>query len=302
MRISKLLCLLIICFPYLICSCASTNKIQTTELTEYSISPTELNNQIKSNVSIAVEVLRASEYEKHPELYRFNRKTIDSYFSNSLLYYPANSKGESWLYTFGTNAPYVLTVFKVKVTNNTPHILRMKDSRIYLIADGENPVAAVTKIGNPRLVKIDENGTLLPKSAIEQDDSLVHWVTYFEQEYENNRKKSLIDFPYLPGLASQVIFQNIVNYKLINDLSLEILPDYTYEGILLFPKLVYANLKNPKLMFYDITTKTDAAGNVSEKTSFEFPLKYETVNMWYDTVEKTWKKGFPPGAQIANTN
>ena len=113
----------------------------------------------------------------------------------------------------------------------------------------------------------------------------------FETEWNNTRKKSILDL-YKVGFISQVVAQNMKNYKLINSLGVEILPSFSYSGILLFPATV--SYDNAKLKFYDITTKTDAAGNPIEKTSFEYPLKLETTDMWYDKSTKTWKKGLPP--------
>lgn len=43
--------------------------------------------------------------------------------------------------------------------------------------------------------------------------------------------------------------------------------------------------------FYDVHTKTDAAGNPIDKQTFAFPLKLNRVQMqWDDAQEKRWKR------------
>lgn len=276
-------------------SCASTATIPTQHFTQYTVTPPEVAAQTKSNVTIAVEVLKPSEALKHPELFAFGIKQLpESHYNFSTMgLFPGDAQGRSWCYTFGFGDKY-LTALKVKLTNNTPHILRMKDSRIYMVIPGESPVAAVTVLGNAGLQNVgtSEKALYLPKSFLEKDGSLIHWLTQFEQEWDQTRKKGLVSFTYPVGFAAQVVEQNRKNYKLINDLAVEILPNFSYEGILLFPVVV--SFEEAKLAFYDITTKTDPAGNTLEKTAFEFPLKLERVDTWYDKTEKKWMNGLPP--------
>jgi hypothetical protein len=277
-------------------SCASTATIPTQHFGEYSVTPPEGASQTKSNVTIAVEVLKPSESLKHPELFAFDIEQFpDSHFNFSTMgMFPKDTQGRRWLYTFGFGDKY-LAALKVKLTNNTPHILRMKDARIYMVIAGESPTAAVTALGNGSLLNVgsSEKALYLPKSFLDKDGSLIHWLTQYENEWNLTRKKGLVSLGSYPvGFAAQVVEQNKKNYKLINDLAVEILPNFAYEGILLFPVVV--SFDEVKLAFYDITTKTDAAGNALEKTAFEFPLKLEQVDMWYDKAAKQWKKGLPP--------
>ena len=293
--------LLLLALAAFLASCASTAKIQTQHFAQYTVTPPEVAAQTKSNVTIEVEVLKPSESLKHPELFAFDIKKLpESHYNFSTMgLFPADAQGRSWCYTFGFGDKY-LTALKVKLTNNTPHILRMKDSRIYMVIPGESPVAAVTVLGNAGLqaVAVSDKKTLyLPKSFLEKDGSLIHWLTQFEQEWDQTRKKGLVSLTYPVGFAALVVDQNRKNYKLINDLAVEILPNFSYEGILLFPVVV--SFEEAKLAFYDITTKTDPAGNALEKTAFEFPLTLEQVDMWYDKTEKVWKKGEPPAPAAA---
>jgi len=196
--------------------------------------------------------------------------------------------------TFGV-ADQNLAVFRVEIQNGTDHILRMKDARIYLEVEDHDPIAAVTSLGNPTLQAVtDPNAPykVVPTSATEGDESLVHWVTYWEREAERQRpKKTLFDNQYrVPvGLRSQVIAQNRTSYKLVADTNAEILPGKSFRGILLFPVVV--SFDTATLSFYDVHTKTDAAGTPTEKQTFTFPVKLERVQMqWDGKQEKRWKK------------
>ncbi|MDP2660955.1 MAG: hypothetical protein Q8R28_09525 [Dehalococcoidia bacterium] len=285
-------------------SCASTAKIPTGRVAEYRMTPPAQGTQTKSNVTIEVEVLKRSEAYNHPELFAFDIKQFpESHYNFTTMgMFPEEAQGRQWCYTFGFGVNF-LTAMHVKITNNTPHILRMKDSRIYFVVDGEDPMAAVTNLGNASLVNVPTqkgDDRYLPKSFVDGDGSLVHQLTLFEAEWDRTRKKGLIKTTYPLGFASLVVQQNRKEYQLINDLSAEILPDFSREGILLFPAIV--SWDEARLMFYDITTKTDAAGNPVEKASFTFPLAKEVVDMWYDKAEKLWKRGLPPVAATASTS
>ena len=287
-----------------IASCAAgAPKIPTNRVSEYAMTPPDQGTQAKSNVTIEVEVLSPSEAYGHPELFAFDIKQFPEshYTFGTMSMFPEEAQGRRWCYTFGFGEKF-LAAMRVKITNNTPHILRMKDSRIYFVVEGEDPMAAVTNLGNASLVNVPTSkgeARWLPRSFVESDNSLVHWLTHFEAEWDKSRKKGLIKLNYPLGFASLVVQQNRKEYQLINDLSAEILPGFSREGILLFPAIV--SWQEARLMFYDITTKTDAAGNPVEKTSFEFPLVREDVDIWFDREEKKWKRGLPPIAATAAT-
>jgi hypothetical protein len=286
---------LIYSFILLLMSCiASRKSIPTATIGEYSLNETGKNEvQTKGNVTIDVKMLSPSSTYDHPELFSINPQQIDERLDNVKIHYPPDQMGKMWAFTFGYGEN-VLPAFKIKITNNTNHILRMRDSRIFLVIGGDNPISAAVKIGNYELELVNREKNILQPSSYIRDDkeSLVYWLTYYENLWESKRKRSILDLPYPYGFASQVIKQNISSYKLVNGIDVEILPDFSYEGILVFPTLV--STADAKLMFYDIITKTDNAGNVTEKVRFEFPLKHDTVNMWYDVNQKRWLKGTPP--------
>jgi hypothetical protein len=275
--------------------CAGGQKAaQVSLFPEYVLANSAEQTQAKSAVTISVTPLGPSGMYEHPELFAFKKDELPDPIGGEpsfLTYYKKDYQGQYWCYTFGA-ADQDLAVFSVEIENGTDHILRMKDARIYLEVEGHDPVAAVTKLGDPTLVPATNPALkVIPKSAADGDESLIHWVTYWEQEAEKTRSKhTLMDGLYkIPiGLRSQVILQNRPAYKLIADVGAEILPGKSMHGILLFP--VTASFDTATLSFYDISTKTDAAGNPTERQTFTFPVKLDRIQMQFDDKqEKRWK-------------
>jgi hypothetical protein len=173
----------------------------------------------------------------------------------------------------------------------------MKDARMLMRVEGEDPIKAVTKVGDPTLVDFvipDGSGktVLLPKSAIAKDESLVHWITYFENNWNQKRKKGFLTLNYIIGVPSQIISVHKKNYKLIGDVDTEILPDDTYSGILLFPRLIGGD-PEMSIKFYEFVTKVDPAGNPTERTNFDFKFKLAGGSQWYNRNESKWENGTP---------
>lgn len=257
--------------------------------------PTEA-TQTKGDVTITLKPLKPSSMYEEPDLFSFSKDKITGNYSGLAIssFFPEDYQKTSWCYTFGISGD-VVAAYKVKIKNGTPHILRMKDARIYLMSDGQDPIAAFNVLGNTTLVQamVGKNQVLLPKSYVDGDQSFIDWLTREEENYERTRKKGFISTAYPIGFASQVVAQNIRSYKFITDVSREILPNTTFDGILLFP--IYSSaLSNAKVMFYDIVTKTDNAGNPVEKVSFEYPITPVDQQMWFDSEqERRWKVGVP---------
>ncbi len=252
--------------------------------------------QTKGDVTISLTSLKPSSMYNEPDLFSFSEDRITGNFNGLSVstYYPKDYQNTNWFYTFGITND-VLVAYKIKITNGTSHILRMKDARVYLISEGQDPIPAFNVLGNPTLVPttVGNEQRLLPKSYVEGDQSFVDWLTNQEVKYERDRSKGILSIAYPIGLGSQVIAQNIRAYKFVTDVSREILPNTTFHGILLFP--IYSSaLNNAKIMLYDITTKTDAAGNPTEKVSFEYPIKPVDQQMWFDREkERRWIVGVP---------
>lgn len=257
----------------------------------------------KNGLSIEVSPLSPQNYYDHPELYGFKKEYLQDAFrkewgTNIGLLFTYNDEKEMFFnYTFGAGENF-LSVFEVKVTNNTGHIIKMKDARIYLKVEGESPVKPVVNLGNPNLKMVESQPNKLiplPISAVEADHSLIHWVTGIEAEFEKTRPTGLLSIKYPIGLNSQIIAANKKYYRLISDVDFEILPDDSYSGILLFPVLISYDQVN--LKFYEFVTKTDAAGNPTETTNFDFQYKKENGKKWFDRNKNVWVDGEPESSQ-----
>jgi hypothetical protein len=90
-----------------------------------------------------------------------------------------------------------------------------------------------------------------------------------------------------------VAVQNSSAYTLVNEVGREILPGFSLNGMLCFPQYMKEG-QQAKIMFYDITTATDAAGNPTKKTQFEFAFKYQPKYVTYNELARKWEESTPP--------
>jgi len=224
-----------------------------------------------------VTTIRPSDIYDYPKLFSFSLTEGADYFLKQQ--YPVGPGGFSWEFPFMTpDGETSLLLCWVKLVNGTDHILRMGDARVYLIADGRDPLPAYSTMEELYQVANEFQRMANQDLAAQWEKSLV----------------KLGDMPQLPqGFYRSIIDGHGDAYKLINDVSKEILPGFTYQGLLVFPTAP-AVQGQTRLAFYDITTKTDAAGNPTEKARFEFPLENQRVTMWYDSAKKRWQAGEPP--------
>ncbi len=280
---------------FLFCSITSilfaqkTQNVNIAKYKYYAPNGVEL-IQTKSGLTIELIPLAPNLQRKFPELFSWNIEDMPKAMRVNLSsFYIKQPDGKYYTYTFG--AEQFLNVYKIKITNNTGHIIKMSDARILMRVEGEDPIKPVTKVGDPTLYEVGESKVLLPKSAIEKDESLVQWITWLYSEWDKNRKKGFLSFEYPIGFPSQVIAINRKAYKLINDLNVEILPEDSYSGLLLFPRLIIDN--EISLKMYEFITKTDAAGNTVEKSNFDFKLKLTDGTRWFDQNNKIWIDGEP---------
>ena len=267
----------------LVVSCASTaKKIPTVEFSQYGLVQGPTQSEKKSDIEISVTTIRPSDIYDYPKLFSFSLAEGADYFLKQQ--YPVGPGGSSWEFPFMTpDGTESLLLCWVKLVNGTDHILRMGDARVYLIVEGDDPLPAYSTM-----------------------EDLYREADRFEQaanqKLAKQWKKTLVKIGDMPQLP-QGFYRSIINthrgaYKLINDVSKEILPGFTYKGLLVFPASPSVQ-GQARLAFYDITTKTDAAGNPTEKARFEFPLENQRITMWYDRAQKRWQAGVPPGATAA---
>jgi hypothetical protein len=258
----KSLCILgLVLIVLFISSCATIKEPPKVIASEYQV--IESNTQTKEGIEITLRSFNVLDTYSFPEMFlideniNYNTQTTD--YSSYKMYYPKDTSGKRWIYTYNIDGNNQLVAFKVKIVNNTDHILRMGDARIYLIVTGEDPINAITDL-----------------------DTFKSWATRFEGNLKGRPGFSMYPF----GFASALIGANSRGYKLINDFSKEILPGFSYEGILLFPAIV--SWDAAELSFFDVTTKVDSAGNPIEKATFKFEMKKEDKVFNFDADSKRW--------------
>ncbi len=256
-------------------SCASKARIPTLQFMQYGLDPELLTEQTKSDVRITLRTIRLADIYSYPQLFSFDLDDFGDYTGHRTLkrMYPEGPSARRWEYPFSTpDGDEHLLMSWVTIHNGTDHILRMGDARIYLVLAGRQPVPALSGIVE-----------------------LLEYADYFEARTNEQlmQESGLFKVQLPPGFYRQLVVHNEDAYRLINDVAAEILPGFTYEGMLVFPT-VPNDQSSAVISFFDITTKTDAAGNPVEKTRFDFPLKLEAARMWYDRTENQWKSGWPP--------
>ncbi len=275
------------------------------------------NSQEKENIRITLNLINEQDINKHPELFSFypenwgpdwnpqefkkrgvmKIKEAGKWSQSVYFWFPPDSADNYYAYTFPG-----MPAFFVSAKNSTGHILRMSDARIYLIIDGIDPIPAIYSFGKSDFVKtkmklygINES-VRLTQSALERDKSLLDYIC----SYENNIITWLIDVknsnpkfqdypPYPFGLLSKTVVDNYRSYHLINEVGREILPGFSLNGILCFPYEMKPD-QQAKIIFYDITKKTEEEGNPIKKTQFEFEFKYNPQYMKFDYLERKWKE------------
>ncbi len=288
----------------LLFSCAVTLPPREGWMTNYEIKE-DLQEQEKDGITITLEPVNDLDLEKYPEYFQFDFQKWGPSWSNGArvinFWYPPNKDGNSFANTF-----MGMPTFFVSVKNSTGHILRMSEARIYLIVEGKDPIPAISEFGNAELVSIQlvlygnkpETANIC-KSAIDGDSSLLDYITRREVNFIRAIEKAKKNAPeyrnypsYPLNICRNVATINSHAYKLINQVGREILPDFSLNGILCFPFDMEKEQK-AKIVFYDITTKTDQAGNPAKKTQFEFDFEYKPRYMRYNEITKLWEKQEP---------
>jgi hypothetical protein len=244
---------------------------------EYAVAGQASATQSKSLITITLEMLRPTDLYKYPEYFSFDvarlleSETLKARCVSSR--YPIGPQRLSWDYILADPPGARLLVgARVRIANGTGHILRMRDARVYLLVPGSEPQAAMSDFQELRSL-----------------------VTSFEEDFAARLERPLVNLsgcpPYPTGLYPAILDQNRRNYRLINEVAREILPGFALEGLLVFPTFVGAD--SITVSFFDITIRTNAAGDPIEKTRFDFPFGVRQAQMWYDPAERRWKPGGP---------
>jgi hypothetical protein len=289
----------------LMCACASTFPPREGWMDNFEIEDA-LKTQEKENITITLNPINDLDIDKHPNLFQFNVQNWDPSWSKLTktvnFWYPPNKDGNNYANTF-----VGMPAFLVSIKNSTGHILRMSDARIYLIIEEKDPIPAIENFGNTQVLPMQlvlysdkPEMASINKSAVDEDESLLDYITRREvqiirwlkdQRKSDNTYKKYPQYPL--NLCFNTAFTHQNDYKLINEVGREILPDFTLDGIICFPYYLEKGQK-AKIIFYDVTTETNEAGTPTKKTQFDFSFQYEPAFMRYDELSKSWKDQAPP--------
>ncbi len=242
----------------LLSSCASQIRTKYTTTKMFDLVDKNMAKQSKGGIEIEVKPVNDD----------FKKK---SYFTQKIkvMYIPILSDQ-----VVAENIPFEidyfdgLTTFEVNIVNNTNHILRMRDSRVVFIdPDSDEPVMGLDK------------STILDdfESTIPYYNTLIKYIT---KNYDQTP----------PEIAeTQVIraLQKITKkLKFINGFNKEIMPGMRAKGIIMFP-VSPEQASQGKISFIDMVSKTDKAGNPTEKVRFDYSVK--VLNRYWKYNAKTDK-------------
>jgi len=273
--------LIAVALVLLLLGCASSGL---TILKSYEAQPEQLK---RFDIDIKITPLSPKNMYDHPGLFRYSKMMIPVLFGNGDSYYPDGTHNQNWCYTFG-DEDKTLLAFYVSITNNTSHELNIHDAEITLVKEGSEPVKAIRSVGDYSVQPVSEE-TVWPVSYINKDQSLVHYISYWEDR--SLKSESELAFPYPVGYASMVLQQNRSDYQLINNKNTNILPDHTSTGLLVFGKLFDPqNLSDMTIVIDHLISDTDPSGKPVDNVKFEIPITYEPIDMFFDTKVKMWKE------------
>lgn len=262
-------------------SCNSGTKEQSWHFKEFSFDGSAAIQTI-NGITVELEPLKAGSFYNYPELFRIDNSKIPEQLKAASEVYPPE-KGFIWIHTFSCGKNF-LPGLMLKITNNTNHILNLKNTRMYLKMDGGDSVMANTKLGDPTLVQVEDQQTKKyiwrPKSLVENDGSFVCAITKYEIEHSKvfEKTRALKDLQYPVGLSAEVVRQNMNRYKLLGDTDLEILPGTDINGILYFPAVFTDRKFTVKLCNLIPSANPDEKNDV--KTNFEYRFKPDKEKVW----------------------
>ena len=248
-------------------------------------------SQTQGGITIEMKPLDNKEYEKP-----FYVQNIDVTYTPVLSSTPA-TKVETVVISFF----YKLTPFSVTISNNTDHILRMGASKVvYINPNSDEPILALDKL-----------------SIREDIKNQIPIYNYMLSNIQTKYPQTHSDFL---GMELQKAISDIINQiKFINGFDKEIMPSMKVSGILAFP-IDPEKISEGKISFIDMISKTDAAGNATEKVRFDYKtslfyhywkmdpnttsveIKEDEYNKglsnpdkyYYAKTQKKWVLGAPP--------
>jgi hypothetical protein len=200
-------------------------------IVRYEVDPSTPSPMTKDDVTIELKFVDFTKFgiDKDFEPLGIPSSALKPEYQWAFKYTPYEKMGLVWF----PPVEFKFTPFWVKVTNNTPNILRMGDARIYLVV-GEENYPALTK--EEVLAKISTVASKQPA-----------WYDLAEKTIGGSR------------------------CKFINDLRAEVMPRQSLKGFLFFD-VDPAKASTGTLSFFDVTTKVDEAGKPIKKTEFQFKI------------------------------
>lgn len=238
-------------------SCGSTKQIAQTQYFKLPYLGFDTESQVQTKSEISIKVTRTG-IENSKFIASDNYVQTISYY-----YYGAYN---TYVRTANVRVvPYYnCTAIDLEITNNTGHILKFENSLVVLETPTGQSVYSISK------------------EDIENKPSILPYYDYLLKKYSN---------PIVSTFDAAII--NVVGHENILSKSDFILPGKTLKTVALFP-VASEGFDSGKLIFYDIPVKTDAAGNTSEKTMFEFDFKRNItfVKLVYNEAEKKYDNKF----------
>jgi len=244
---------------FIFARCAPVIRTQYQKTCRFLVEPAEQSEQTKEGITISLAQIDEAEMQSNPVYTQAVKASPFEELSANFPVSPDNLKSKTTIINPFANK----LAFKATIRNNTDHIIRMKDARVYFVAGNsmEDPVLAYSKesflsdLGSHPDVKVHMQNMKTGAGA--------------------GSSEAIIAQSYMQAL-SNIVQQN--NFKFINDLGIEILPKFKTSGFLAFP-VSPEIARTGKISFFDITTKVDAAGNPVAKEQFDFEIKNE-MHYW----------------------
>jgi hypothetical protein len=97
---------------------------------------------------------------------------------------------------------------------------------------------------------------------------------------------------YQVGLSSMAFASKFPDWHAVNAMEKEALPGFSTSGYIFFPAV--SGDEAASVLFFEVPTKTDSAGTVAGRESFEFKFKKVMWPFWWDKTVNRWAAGEPP--------
>ena len=254
----------------LLIGCAGTFNVPPREFEQFSFKDGSKFSLEKEKIKITLNLLRPTDMLEYPQYCSFDPDQLPAFEKKKFYKILTYKDDRIWNYIFSSpDYKKGIIACHVVMENNTDHILRMRDARIYLIPKNTEPIAALSTLS-----EVQDLCTKL-EGLYEGEKGLT----------KNEQNFWIGNYPV--GLSEAILELNKEHIKLITDVGAEVLPTFSYSGLLVFP-YISDDIEDLTISFFDITVETDAAGNAVRKTRFDFPLMTEKVKMEYNSILKRW--------------